>query len=57
MPAICLLPSFLPNLFLRPWRWRRYVPPKHRMTLIGLHGVISQIILFITTVVKTSNPR
>jgi hypothetical protein len=27
------------NLFLRPWRWRRYVPPKRRLKLDGLHGV------------------
>jgi hypothetical protein len=25
-----------------PWRWRRYVPPKHRLTFKGLQGVISQ---------------
>jgi hypothetical protein len=42
---------------LRPWRWRRYVPPKRRVQLNVLHGVISQkMILFITTAVKTSNP-
>jgi hypothetical protein len=36
---------------------KRYVPPKRRLTLNGLHGVISQkIILFITTAVRTSNP-
>jgi hypothetical protein len=36
---------------------RRYVSPKRRLTLNGLHGVISQkMILFITTAVKTSNP-
>jgi hypothetical protein len=29
-------------LILRPWRWRRYVPPKLWVTLNGLHGVISQ---------------
>jgi hypothetical protein len=53
----CLLASFLLNLFLRPWRWRRYVPPKRRLTLNGLHGVISQkTIFFITTAVKTSDP-
>jgi hypothetical protein len=33
------------------------VPPKRRLKLNGLHGVISQkIMLFIITVVKTSNP-
>jgi hypothetical protein len=34
------------NLFLRPWRWRRYVPPKRRLKLNGLHSIISQMILF-----------
>jgi hypothetical protein len=24
------------------WRWRRYIPPNHRFTFSGLHGVISQ---------------
>jgi hypothetical protein len=48
---------FLLKLFLRPWRWRRYVPPKRRLQLNRLHDVTSQkTILFITTAVKTSNP-
>jgi hypothetical protein len=48
---------FLVRLIFRPWRWRRYFPPKRRLTSSGLHGVISQnIILFISTVVRTSNP-
>jgi hypothetical protein len=34
-PAICLLAGFL-NLFFRPWRWRRYVPPKRWSKLNGL---------------------
>jgi hypothetical protein len=35
-------------------RWRRYVPPKRRLALNGLHGVISQkIVRFITTAVST----
>jgi hypothetical protein len=35
----------------------RYVPPKCRLTVNGLHGVISQkIVLFITTAVRTSDP-
>jgi hypothetical protein len=33
---------FLLNLFLRTCRRRRYVPPKRRLKLDGLHGVISQ---------------
>jgi hypothetical protein len=38
-------------------RWRRYVPPKRRLTLNGLHDVVSEkLILFITTAVITSNP-
>jgi hypothetical protein len=56
-PAICFHAGFLLRLFFRPWRWRRYVPPKRRLTLNGLHGVISQkMALFITTAVITSNP-
>jgi hypothetical protein len=52
-----LLPCwFLLNLFLRPWRWRRYVPPKRRLKLDGLHVISQKMILFITTAVKTSNP-
>jgi hypothetical protein len=56
----CLPPAYmlvLAELFLRPWRWRRYAPPKRRLQLNGLHGVICQkMILFITTAVETSNP-
>jgi hypothetical protein len=56
-----LLPAsswFLAWLILRPWRWRRYVRPKRRLTFNGLHGVISQQTEhFITTAVRTSNPR
>jgi hypothetical protein len=36
-------------------RWRRYVPLKCRLTFNELHGIITQIELFITTVVRTSN--
>jgi hypothetical protein len=47
----------LAQLISRPWRWRRYVPPKRRLTLNRLHGVISQkMVLFILTAVRTSNP-
>jgi hypothetical protein len=39
--------GFLLSLFFRPWRWRRYIPPKRRLTLNGLHGAISQrMVLF-----------
>jgi hypothetical protein len=48
----------LPPAILRHWRWRQYVPPKRRLTLNGLHGVMSQkMVLFITTAVRTSNPK
>jgi hypothetical protein len=33
---------FLAWLVLRPSRWRRHVSPKHRLTINGLYGVISQ---------------
>jgi hypothetical protein len=42
---------FLARL-IRPWRWRRYVTPKRRLTLKGLQGVISQK----TTALRASNP-
>jgi hypothetical protein len=32
---------FLACLDLLPWRWRRYVLPKRRLTLNGLHDAIS----------------
>jgi hypothetical protein len=49
---------FLARLIYRPRRWRRYVPPKHRLTFNALQGVISQkTVLFITTAVRTSNSR
>jgi hypothetical protein len=45
------------HLLFRSWTWRRYVPPKRRLTLNGLQGVISQkMVLFVTTAVRTSNP-
>jgi hypothetical protein len=47
--------SILAPRILRPWRSRRYVPLKRRLTFIGLHGVISQkVVLFITTAVRTA---
>jgi hypothetical protein len=42
---LCLPPAsrwFLAWLILRPWRLRRYVLPKRRLTFNGLHGVTSQ---------------
>jgi hypothetical protein len=38
--ATCLLARFI----LRPWRWRRQVPPKRRLNFTGPHGIISQFI-------------
>jgi hypothetical protein len=42
--SACFLLScrFLARLILGPWRWRRQVPPKRRLTFNGLHGVISK---------------
>jgi hypothetical protein len=31
----------LSRSFLRSWKWKRHVPPKRRLTVNGLHGVIS----------------
>jgi hypothetical protein len=36
--------------FIRPWRWRRYVPPKRGLSFNGQHGVIYRM------TVRTSNP-
>jgi hypothetical protein len=47
---------FLCRLILRPWRWRRYVPPKRRLTFNGLHIISQKIVRFITTIVRTSDP-
>jgi hypothetical protein len=35
---------FLAQIIIRPWIWRRYLPPKRRLTFNGLHGIISQMI-------------
>jgi hypothetical protein len=53
-----LLPHwFLTRIILRPWRWKRYIPPKRKFTFNGLNSLICQkIVLFITTIVRTSNP-
>jgi hypothetical protein len=42
---------------LRPWRWRRHIAPKSRLTFKSLPDVMSQKPeFFITTGVRTSNP-
>jgi hypothetical protein len=46
--AFTLIPS---SDILRP---SRYVPPKRRLIFNGLHGDISQMVIFITTAVRTS---
>jgi hypothetical protein len=57
VPANKQVASFL-NLFLQPWRWRRYVPPKRRFTLNGLQGVIFQkMILFISSYILSYGSR
>jgi hypothetical protein len=44
--ATLLSPRYLARL-IRPWTWRRYVPPKRRLTLNGLHGAMSQKIVLL----------
>jgi hypothetical protein len=34
-------PWLIAWLIFRPWRWKRHVPPKRRLTFDGLHGIIS----------------
>jgi hypothetical protein len=56
-PAYRLLSRWFLARLILPWRWSRYVPPKRRLTMNGLHGVISQKIeLFKMTAFKTSDP-
>jgi hypothetical protein len=54
--SACHLPSrwFLIWLIFRPWRWRRYVPSKRRLTLNGLHGVLEDSTLH-NPAVRTSS--
>jgi hypothetical protein len=33
---------YLALFIVLPWRWRRYISPKHRLTFNGLHGDISR---------------
>jgi hypothetical protein len=35
-------------IYSRPWRWRRHIPPKRRLTFNGLHGIVSQKIELFT---------
>jgi hypothetical protein len=42
-PAFTLVSS---SRLIRPWRWRRNIPPKRQLTFNGLHGVITQKIVF-----------
>jgi hypothetical protein len=60
-PALCLLLScylFFVCHTLPVSTWKCYVPPKCQWTSTRLHGTIAEkLILFIVTVVRTSNPR
>jgi hypothetical protein len=49
--------GFLFSLLFRPWWWRRYVPPKRRLTFNGLHGVISQKMVLTITLLNSSTCR
>jgi hypothetical protein len=47
--ACHLLPSwFLASLSLPPWRWRKHVPSKNRLTFNGLYSVMCQKIQIFT---------
>jgi hypothetical protein len=46
---------YLIRLIPRPWRWRRYVLPKRRLTFNGLQDISQKIVLFITTAVRISH--
>jgi hypothetical protein len=53
LPASCWSLVWLP---LRPWRWWRYVHPKHRWTFTGPHGITSQkIVIFKEEQLTTSS--
>jgi hypothetical protein len=39
---LCLPPAFT----LVPWRWRRFLPPKRRLTSTELHGDISSVLMW-----------
>jgi hypothetical protein len=55
--ATCFHANFLLGLFFRPWRWRWHVPPKLRLTLNGLHGVILQkmVLFFLSSLMAYSS--
>jgi hypothetical protein len=55
MRSIIFWDDALQSVEFQPTFWRYILPLKCQLTLNGLH-VISQMILFITTAVKTSNP-
>jgi hypothetical protein len=58
LSKLCLPSAFTlvscSGYFFRPWSWTRYVPPKRRFTLNGLHGVISQKMLLFFGIMKLS---
>jgi hypothetical protein len=41
---------FAARLILWTWRWSRYIPPKRWFPFSGIHGFISQKIIFFSTV-------
>jgi hypothetical protein len=42
---------FLAWLILRPWRWSGRFPPKHWLTFHGLHGIITQKIELLNSII------
>jgi hypothetical protein len=50
---ISLLSRWYLTRLIRPWKWRLYIPPKHRLAFNGLHHVIFQkLVLFSTPAVR-----
>jgi hypothetical protein len=40
--SVATLPCWLASwIIILPWRWRQHVPPKHRLTFNGPHGLTS----------------
>jgi hypothetical protein len=56
---VCMLPAlrwFLVSRTLRPWKWRRCVPPERPLNFTGLDGLLQKIEFRITISVRTTVP-
>jgi hypothetical protein len=58
MKSHLLSRRFAAQLIVLPWSWMRYVPPKRRFPFSGIHGIISEKIIYIcTSVLSDSIPK